>query len=83
VNNLKKAIVNNQKKTTEIQAWKRNVLIIGVVTGAAVGFWAAYLFSQNVDDLRDRPSFSAGDGVRLGLLVLGLLRSVTEMGSQK
>jgi hypothetical protein len=64
----------------EIQNWKRKVLIIGGVIGALIGVGGAYLYVQRANDPDHLPTVTPGDGVRLGLLVLGLLRSVAELG---
>ncbi len=56
-------------------------MVAGIVLGALVGAGAAYLFIQRSgDNPSEQPQFTTGDGVRLGLLVLGLLRSVAELG---
>jgi hypothetical protein len=68
---------------TEEENWRPKVLIVGAVIGAAVGLGAAYLFSQNAERMGAKPSISSGDGVRLGLLVLGLLRQVAALGDDK
>lgn len=60
--------------------WKPKALIIGGVLGALVGLSAAYLFIQTADRAGARPEITGGDGVRLGLLVLGLLRQVAALG---
>ncbi len=70
------------KNIVEMKNWKTKVILIGVVAGALVGFGAAYLFTQNADDPGHRPEFTPGDGVRLGLMVLGLLRSIAELGNR-
>ncbi len=62
--------------------WRTKVLIIGVVVGAAVGAGAAYLYLQRSDNPNAKPNFTTGDGMRLGLLLLGLLRSVAELGNE-
>jgi hypothetical protein len=66
--------------TAEIQNWRRKVFIIGAIIGALIGLGGAYLYVQRADDPDHLPSMTTGDGVRLGLLVLGLLRSVAELG---
>ncbi|HEX7973229.1 MAG TPA: hypothetical protein VF498_02385 [Anaerolineales bacterium] len=61
---------------------KMKVLIIGAAAGAAVGLAAAYLLNQTAEREGREPQMSPGDGVRLGLLVLGLLRSITVLGEK-
>jgi uncharacterized membrane protein YadS len=67
----------------EMETWKKKTLIVGVVVGALVGVSAAYLYTQRAEDLNYRLEFSTGDGVRLGVLLLGLLRSIQELGDGK
>jgi len=55
-------------------------MLLGGVLGALTGVAAAYLLIRRSED--GRPKIGAGEGVRLGLLLLGLLRQVTELGSQ-
>jgi hypothetical protein len=66
--------------TDEIDNWKPKALLIGALVGAAVGVGATYLFVQNAEREGSTPSISAGEGVKLGLLILGLLRSVAVLG---
>ncbi len=63
---------------TTIQNWKPKVLVIGGVIGAAVGVTAAYLLIQRSED-ESPPDISVGEGVKLGVLVFGLLRSITNL----
>jgi hypothetical protein len=65
---------------TDMPNWKPKVLIIGGLIGALIGVGAAYLFTQKADDPWTQPKFTGGDGVKLGLMVLGLLRGVAELG---
>jgi high-affinity Fe2+/Pb2+ permease len=58
--------------------WKPRVLVIGAVVGALVGTAAAYLIVQNAKEDAP-PKFNAGQGVKLGVLVLGLLRSIASL----
>lgn len=68
----------------ETADWKPKALIIGAVIGAVVGLGAAYLYAQRVEAQNEGPNIKPADGVRLGVMVLGLLRSVAELGeSQK
>jgi hypothetical protein len=67
----------------ELEAWKNKVLIIGAVIGALVGAGAAYIYTQKAEDYRHKPDFSTGDGVRLSLLLLGLVRQISDLGERK
>lgn len=63
------ALVNN---------WKPKALVAGAVIGAAVGLTAAYLLVQRYDD--DEPAhLSVGEGVKIGVLVFSLLRSIASL----
>jgi len=59
--------------------WRPKVLVVGAVVGALVGLGAAYLFIQNVEDNSQPPEITAGKGLKLGLLLLGLVRSVADL----
>jgi hypothetical protein len=60
------------------ESWKPRAMIIGGVIGAAVGVAAAYLLVQrNEDDTP--PDFSIGEGVKIGVLVFSLLRSIANL----
>lgn len=61
--------------------WKAKVLIIGAVSGALVGLGAAFLFIQNSEDDTQPPEFTAGKGLKIGLLLLGLVRNVSDLAS--
>jgi hypothetical protein len=68
-------------ETTEITTtdnWKPKVLLIGGAIGASVGVAAAYLLVQRHKE-DDAPKITVGDGVKLGVLVFGLLRSITNL----
>jgi len=63
---------------TTVDNWKPKVLVIGGVIGAAVGITAAYLLTQRGEE-ESPPEISAGEGVKLGVLVFGLLRSIANL----
>ena len=60
--------------------WKTKALLIGAGVGLLAGLGAAYMLVQRAEKDGGRPEMSAGEGVKLGLLVLGLLRQVSQLG---
>jgi hypothetical protein len=62
--------------------WRVRTMLLGGVLGALTGVAAAYLLIRRSEDGEQPPKIGAGEGVRLGLLLLGLLRQVTELGRQ-
>lgn len=65
------------------ESWRTKTLLVGAVLGALVGAGAAYLLIQRADREQIPVKVSAGEGVRLGLLVFGLLRQVAVLGEEK
>ena len=61
--------------------WKGKVLLIGGLIGAFTGLGAAYLIISKSQEHDEPPKIGAGDGVRLGLLLLGLVRQIGELGA--
>lgn len=63
---------------TTLDSWKPKAVVIGGVLGAAVGIAAAYLLIQHSKD-DEPPKIGVGEGVKLGVLVFGLLRSISNL----
>lgn len=61
--------------------WSGQVLLIGAVVGALTGLAGAYLLIQRAKKRAEPPNLNAGEGIKLGLLVFGLLRQVAMLGS--
>jgi hypothetical protein len=62
-------------------SWEVPVLAIGAVLGALTGLGAAYLLTQRSKKRGETPNLSAIEGIKLGLLIFGLLRQVSLLGS--
>ena len=69
---------NETMEITTTDNWRPKALLIGGVVGAAVGVAAAYLLVQRAKD-EGAPKVTVGEGVKLGVLVFGLLRSITNL----
>lgn len=63
--------------------WKPRVLVIGGVVGLLAGLLAAYLLIQRAEKQNQKPELNAGEGVKLGVLVFGLLRQIATLGEGK
>ncbi len=59
--------------------WKMRILLIGGLAGAVTGLAAAYLLVRRAEERGVEPRLEAGEGIRLGLLLLGLLRQVSAL----
>lgn len=73
--------MNKEKNITKVQDARPKVLIIGAVAGAVIGLGAAYLYLQRAEIDNRPPEFTTSDGVKVGLMVLGLLKSIADIGS--
>ena len=63
-------------------SWKPQTLLLGTIIGAASGLLAAYLIIQRSEKMQTKPKLSAGEGVKLGLGLLGILKSLTDFGGK-
>jgi hypothetical protein len=67
----------------EMDNWKPKVMIIGTLIGSAIGALAAYMLIQNAEEKQEQPKLSAGDGVKIGVGVMGLLRMMSDFGQKE
>ncbi|HMK09046.1 MAG TPA: hypothetical protein VK449_08475 [Anaerolineales bacterium] len=65
------------------QAWKPKTLAIGALIGALTGLAGAYLLVRRAEATGTRPQMDPGEGIRISLLVMGLLRQVALIGESK
>lgn len=60
--------------------WKSRTIVAGILLGALAGLGAAYLLVQRAEKEGRSPEMTPGEGVKLGLLVLGALRQIAQLG---
>jgi uncharacterized membrane protein YadS len=61
------------------ESWRTKTLLIGAALGALVGVGGAYLLIQNADKRGEQVEVSSKKGLKLGLILLGLLRQVAQL----
>ena len=59
---------------------KTKTLIIGAMAGAALGVAGALLLSRRAEETGSEITVSAGDGLRLSVMIIGLLRAIADLG---
>ena len=55
------------------------ILLVGALIGAVAGIGTAYLLKQNAEREGEELAISTGQGLKLGLLILGTLRQVLKL----
>lgn len=61
-------------------SWKVQTLVIGGVVGALVGLGAAFLLTKRAEENGTSLAITPGKGVKLGMMIAGLLRSILSLG---
>jgi gas vesicle protein len=59
------------------------VLLFGALIGAATGLVAALMLQRRAERTGTEISLSAGEGVQLGVMVMGLLRAVASLADNE
>jgi len=62
---------------------RTRIMVIGGVLGTLVGLGAAYMLVQRADKEGQELNLNTGEGIRLGMLLLGVLRQVSRLGDGK
>jgi len=62
------------------QNWKGRVILAGGLIGAFFGVGMAYLLTQRAERKGGQLKLGTGEGLRLGVLLLGLMKQVSELG---
>ena len=60
-------------------SWKSKTLLMGALIGALTGLGTAYLLTKNAEKEGETLSLNSGQGLKLGLLILGTLRQVLQL----
>jgi hypothetical protein len=62
---------------------KGKTLFLGALIGAATGLVAAMLLTRRAEHAERTTAITSGEGMKIGVLVLGLLRAIASLGDDK
>ena len=62
---------------------QNRILLFGALIGAFTGLVAAMILQRRAQRTGTELSLSAGEGVQLGVMVMGLLRAIAALGDDK
>jgi len=59
---------------------RSKTLVVGALVGAITGLFAAMLLQRRAERTGTDITISTGEGLQLGMMVVGLLRSISSLG---
>ncbi len=59
------------------------VLLFGALIGAATGLIAAMMLRRRAEKTGSEIALSTGEGIQLGVMIMGLLRAISALGDEK
>jgi len=62
---------------------QNRVLLFGALIGAATGLAAALILHRRAEKTGTEISLSTGEGIQLGVMIMGLLRAISSLGDDK
>ena len=62
---------------------QNRTLLFGALIGAFTGLVAAVLLNRRAEKTGSEVAITAGDGMKLGMLVFGLLRAISSLGDER
>jgi len=62
---------------------KSSTILFGALIGAVTGLVAAILLTRRAEKDQRETAITTGEGLKLGVLVFGLLRAIASLGDDK
>lgn len=62
---------------------KGRILLSGALIGAFTGLIAAMLITRRAEREEKSTALTAGEGLKIGVLLFGLLRAIASLGDEK
>ncbi len=62
---------------------RTKTILVGVLVGAGTGLVAAMMWNRRAEEQGETTEITVGDGVKLGVMIAGLLRAIASMGEEE
>lgn len=62
---------------------QNRTLLFGALIGAFTGLVAAVMLTRRAEKTGSEVAITAGDGMKIGMLVFGLLRAISSLGDDR
>ncbi len=62
---------------------RNRVLLFGALIGAVTGLVAAMMLQRRAEKTGSEITLSTGEGIQLGVMIMGLLRAISSLGDEK
>ncbi len=62
---------------------QNKILLFGALIGAVTGLAAAMILQRRAQKTGNDISLSTGEGIQLGVMIMGLLRAISSLGDEK
>ena len=62
---------------------RNRLILLGAVIGAATGVAAALLIDRRAEEESRTTAITSGEGLKLGILLFGLLRAIATLGEER
>ena len=79
----KKNKTDEKNEITVNVAWKTRTIVGGALIGACAGLFGAYLLTRRAAHEGREETITPTEGLKIGILVAGLLRTIATLGDEK
>lgn len=62
---------------------QNRILLFGALIGAFTGLIAAMILQRRAEKEGTEVSITTGEGIKLGVMIMGLLRAISSLGDEK
>jgi gas vesicle protein len=62
---------------------QNKILLFGALIGAVTGLAAALILQRRAEKSGNEITLSTGEGIQLGVMIMGLLRAISSLGDEK